>query len=118
MGQPYATGYQGLMNPGIPIKILSGQSTSAPIPMGGFTLCGIKMPDAFTGTSLTFLACESIDGEFLPIYDSVARVSYAVGVDRYVAIDPADFQGVLFLQIVSSTNEAADRNLICSVKGF
>lgn len=118
MSQSYARGYQGYMNPAFPVVIASGQSTSAAIPMNGFSLCGIKIPDTFTGSNLTFLACETLNGEYLPIYSSTQIVSYAATQGAYVAIDPKDFHGVLFLKIVSGASEAALRNLLCSVKGF
>lgn len=118
MSQSYATGYQGLMNAAFPATIANGQTASAVIPMGGFTLCGIQMPAAFTGTAITFQACNAVGGTYLPMYDSVSQISYAVGPNRFVAIDPSDFQGVLFLKIISGSSEGGDRALLLSVKGF
>lgn len=114
----YTTGYQGFLNPAKEAIIQSGETDSDPITMGGFTLCGIKMPSSFTGTSVTFKACDTIDGDYLDVYNSTSILSYAVGVDRFVSVDPKDFQGILFLKIISSGAEAGDRSLFLAVKGF
>lgn len=112
------TGYQGNFSPSIPVTIASGQGLSAVIPTEGFSLCGIQIPAAFTGTALTFQACATASGTFQPVYNSAGAVSYTVAQGRYIAIDPKDFQGIAFLIIVSGSNEGASRSFTCSLKGF
>jgi hypothetical protein len=82
------------------------------------SLCGIQIPASFTGTSLSFLAATSLSGPFQPVYNKSGQVTYTVAAGRYVAIDPSDFYGVVFLQIVSNASEGASRALICSMKGI
>lgn len=99
-------------------KILSGQPLTAAIATQGLSLCGVKLPAAFTGTALTFLACDTLGGTYIPVYNASGQVSYTVAASRYVAIDPKDFFGISFLKIQSNSNEGADRTLVCSLKGI
>jgi hypothetical protein len=110
-------GYSGQMNPGVSASIASGQTTSAAISLGGFSLVGILTPAALTGTAFTFTV--SADGTtYVPLYNSAGAVSYTVAASRYIAINPVDFYGVKFLKIVSGSSEAATRALTLSVKGL
>jgi len=113
----YLHGYQGNMLPGLAVTIAASSTTSGPIYQGGLTLVGCIFPAAMTGTSITFLA--SADGvTYVPVYNSSGQVSYTIAANRYIAIAPADLQGIKYLEIVSGSTEASTRNLICSLKGF
>lgn len=115
----YLSGYQGNFNPAQSVAIASGQTASAVIACSGFVLCGIQLPAAFTGTTLTFQA--SIDGTtFQPVYSTASgtALSYTVAQGHYVAVNPQDFQGVNYLKIVSGSSEGAARTLVCALKGF
>lgn len=99
--------------------IASGQTVSAAIPVNGLALVGIQLPAAFTGTALTFQG--SLDGVlFQPIFvtTSGTALSYTVAQGHYVAIDPAPFQGLKALKLVSGTSEGAARALTLALKGF
>ena len=101
------------------VKVANGQKLGTVITTEGLQLCGIMMPAAFTGANLTFYACSDATGaNAQEIYNSAGVVTYAVAAGRFIAINPADFAGVQFLQIRSDTNEGADRLLLCSMKGF
>lgn len=113
------TGYQGQFNPNVPAVIANGQTTSAAIKLLGFVLCGIQLPAAFTGATISFQA--SYDGVTFGALKSTTSgttLTYTVTQGTYCAIDPKDFQGVAYLKIVSASSEAADRTLALSVKGF
>jgi hypothetical protein len=113
------SGYQGVENPAVPFSIASGQQTSSIIKCGGFTLCGILLPPAFIGTTLTFLA--SVDGiSFFPVVNTYAGtpLSYVVSQGEFVAINPVDFYGINYLQVKSGSSESALRNCFASLKGF
>lgn len=86
--------------------------------ISGFSLVGISLPAALTGTALTFTVCNTLAGTYVPLYNAAGVVSYTVAASRYVAIDPKDFQGVAYLKIVSGSAEGAARTLICSLKGI
>ncbi|UEM08052.1 hypothetical protein JL101_035975 (plasmid) [Skermanella rosea] len=92
-------------------SIANGQTTSGTIALNGSTLCGIHMPAAFTGTSLSFQAASSDSGTFQTIQWNGADYSVAVTAGRYVALNPSIYAGVSFLRIVSSASEAAARTL-------
>ena len=115
----YQTGYQGNFNPNYPVSIASGQKLSNIITLGGFVLCGLFIPAAFSSSTITFLASQ--DGEnFFPVYNTYAGtlLSYDVTEGSFLAINPVDFQGINYLQIQTGTNEAAARALYAALKGF
>ena len=88
---------------------------------GGLVLCGIFIPSSFTGTSLTFLASPSgADDTFVEVYSTTSgtALSYDITENTYCAIDPKDFAGIQYLQIVSGSTEGAARTLICALKGI
>lgn len=118
--KPIVSGYQGSTNPSATILIANGAQESAVISCGGMSLVGIILPAAFTGTALTFLASDAVDGTYVPVRvtTSGTALSYTVAQGTYVAIDPKDFYGVQFLKIRSGSAEAAQRTLICTLKGL
>lgn len=114
----YITGYQGNLNPNQSVDIANGQQSSAAINCGGFTLVGIKVPAAFTGTTLTFEMCDTLGGTYVPVKNAAGAVSITVAQGNYYAVDPKDFYGINFLKIKSGSAEGAARTLVCSLKGF
>lgn len=103
-----------------PAAIAIGQTVGAAFPTAGLSLVGLMMPAAFTGTAISFQACNTLGGTFLPVTSGVAgaALSYVVAASKYVAIDPLDFAGIQFLKLVSNGAEAANRSIVCSMKGI
>lgn len=103
-----------------PVAIANGATESDAIAQQGFALCGILFPAAFTGTTVTFEACDTVGGTYVPVKSSTSGtpLSYTVAQATYQAIDPKDFHGINFLKIKSGASEGAARSLICSLKGF
>lgn len=100
--------------------IANGQTTSGAIDLGGHLLCGLEMPAAFTGATVTFLAStDAIDYSRdqsgpAPVFRAVTSqagvaTSATVSASKYVAIDSSVFQGVRQLKIVSASAELAAR---------
>jgi hypothetical protein len=115
----YESGYQGRFNPNLSTVITSGQKLSGIIQLGGFELCGLFIPAAFTSTAITFLASQ--DGiNFFPVYNTYAGtpLSYVVTPGSYLSIAPVDFDGINYLKIQTGSNEAANRTLYAALKGF
>lgn len=113
------SGYSGQSIYNRTATIVSGQSASTIVDLKGFSLTGILLPGAFTGTSLIFLM--SANGtNFFNVYvtTSGTALSYTVSAAHYYAIDPVAFYGIRYLKIVSGSTEAADRVLTLSLKGI
>lgn len=113
------TGYQGQLV-SVPCTIANTAQESAAIDLAGFTLCGILLPAAFTGTAITFEVSDSLAGTFVALKSTTSgtALSYTVAQGTYAALDPKDFQGVNFLKLKSGTAEGADRALTLYAKGF
>ena len=79
---------------------------------------GFQLPATFTGTALTFEAATVVGGPYQPMSNASGVISYTVAGGEYIAINPVDFYGVVFLKIVSNATEAGARSLICSMKGI
>jgi hypothetical protein len=97
-------------------SIASGQTASGVIDLAGTTLCGIHLPSAFTGTSVTFQAAPTAGGTFQTVQRSGADFSLPVAAARYIGLNPSDFAGVQFLKIISGSAEAAARTLTLAVR--
>lgn len=92
--------------------IANGATESAAINLRDFTLCGIFLPAAFTGASVTFLAASTLAGTYVEVQDGDgAAISRTVAASKFIPIDPVDFLGVKFLKIKSASAEAALRTL-------
>lgn len=112
-------GYQGQMIPNASASIASGQTASSVIQLNGFSLVGVLLPAAFTGTAMTFQA--SVDGtNFFVVKSTISgsSLSYTVAQGNYYAIDPVPFYGIHYLKIVSGTAEGAARTLTLALKGI
>lgn len=112
---PVALGY---MNPNVPVVIAASATSSAPITTNGMSLCGAKMPATFTGTAITFEMCDTVGGTYVPVIKGGTPLSYAVLASQYIVIDSNDFKGIMFLKIKSNATEAAQRTMVCSLKGI
>lgn len=108
----------GFLNP-VTVVITNGAQESAAIVTSGMSLCGIQFPAAFTGTTVTFEACDTFAGTYLPLKSLIGgtALTYTIAQGTYQAIDPKDFAGVQFLKIKSGSAEGAARSIICSMKG-
>jgi hypothetical protein len=99
--------------------IPSGDHLSGAIDTLGLTLIAIKIPAAMTGANFTFKACESLAGDYETIYYGNGNpITVNIVADTFLVLDPKDFQGFRYLKIRSDAAEAADRTLICSLKGI
>lgn len=97
--------------------IAASGTTSAEIDLSGTTLCGIYIPSAFTGTSISFQAATVSGGTFVSVRDGAGNaVSKTVAPSQYIKLDPTDFVGVRYLKVVSGSTEAAARTLTLAAR--
>lgn len=112
-------GYQGEMIPNVLATISASGTTTGIINLHGFTLTGILLPTTFTSTTLTFLV--SVDGtNFYPLKTTASgtSLSYTVAQGTYAALNPVDFYGVHYLEIVGGSTEGSARTLTLALKGI
>lgn len=114
------TGYQGYMNAGVELAIANSAQSSSAIDLKGFTLVGILLPAAFTGTAITFEVSNAIGGTYVALKSTTSgtALSYTVAQGTYAAIDPKDFYGVRFLKVKSGSAEGGARTLSLALKGL
>lgn len=98
------------------VTILSGQTVSSTVNIGGMSFVGIILPAQFTGTVLTM---QMSTGENDPTFRAVTDfdgtpVTLTVSANKYVKMDPANFAGLFNVQFISNAagGEAADRTII------
>lgn len=115
-----ASGYQGYFQPAVVTTIAASGATSAAIALKGYDLVGVYLPSVFTGTTLTFTACDTLAGTYVVVKSTTSgtTLSYTVGQGTYVAIDPKDLQGVNYLKLVSGSTEGSTRTLKLALKGL
>lgn len=85
----------------------TASATSAEAKLDGSTLCGMFIPAGFVGTSITFTACDTSGGTFLPVHKDGAALTITVAASMYVALNPNDYAGLKFIKLVSSASETA-----------
>lgn len=111
-------GYAGSKNQ-VSVVIPNGQQRpAAGIELKGYELCGLFLR-TMTGTAVTFEVCDTLTGIYVPLKTTTSgtALSYTIASDGYFAIDPKDFAGVLYFKPVFGTAQAADRTVVCSLKG-
>lgn len=115
-----AANYFGNQIVGKPVTIFTGGTKSSVVDLLGYSLVGIIIPAAFTGTALSFETSDAADGTFVPVKSTTSgsALSYTVAQGTYAAIDPKDFAGVRFIKFVSGSTEIADRVIKISMKGI
>ena len=107
--------------------IANGASQSDVLDLSDYAITSIQMPAAWTAAALTFLACATQIGTYLPVYDDagteVTIASAAAVVDR-VIVNKAVLEqlaGLRFVKIRSGVaatpvNQGAARALVVLLK--
>jgi hypothetical protein len=107
--------------------IASGTSQSAAIDMREYVIAALLMPAAWDLAAITFLACDTQGGTFLPVYDdagtevTIASANAVAGraiVNKTVLEQLAGIRWLKIRSGVAATpvNQTADRAIIVSLK--
>lgn len=95
-------------------------TTSDPIELAGQTVLGFITPGTLTSTSVTFTACDTIDGTYVPVKDSSgSAISFTVTTNGYYGFkydQIGAFLGIRFLKMVGGSSEAAGRQVKLAVR--
>lgn len=95
------------------ITIASSETTSGAINCNGLVPVAVETPAALTGTSISFTACTTEGGTYVPIHKedgSAYAITVSASAARLTALDPKYMRGVRYLKLVGSS-QAADRSL-------
>jgi len=79
------------------------------VDMGGSRLMAMRVPPAWEGTTVTFLAAVEPDGDFFSVYDDEgAEVKVTVAPDRIVGVDKVagKLAALRYLKLRSGTQAA------------
>jgi len=95
-----------------------GATESDVLRVGDYLPAGIKTPAGWTTADITFTACESEGGTFVPLYntDNVQVTISGAVASRWYGITPQDFAGTPYLKLVSSVAQAGGDGLIVSMR--
>lgn len=96
--------------------IANGQTSSGAVDLGGTTLCGIHMPAAFTGASITIQAAPTLGGTYQTVQKNNVDIVISVTQGKYVSLTPSDWAGLQFIKIVSASSEGAGRTLTLATR--
>ena len=111
--------YRGKGNQ-VAVAIANGGTTSAAIPVHGYAQFGLIMPAALTSTAITFTACQSATGTFMPVYDSDGTaVSVAVAASRALGLAGSEADALApwpFIKLVCGSAEGAARTIQLCMK--
>ena len=102
----------------VDVTIASGQTVSNAVNCLGTVLVGIQTPAALTGTSLTFQVSDA-GVTFFDYYNAAGnQVTVAMSVDKRIGLLPADFAGIQYIKLVSSSAEGAERKFTLIFRGM
>lgn len=100
----------------LPCKILSGQSLTDAVSLGGGRLSAIYMPSGWDAASITFQA--SYDGaNWQNLYDDTGtELSVTAAASHVLSLDPSRWIGIQYVKLRSGTsglavNQTADRTI-------
>lgn len=110
----------GSLNNNIQATIAISGTKSNVLSLAGLSLVGMLLPSTFDGTTITFETSDAADGTFVPVIKSDGNpLTYTCAASKFVAVDPKDFYGVLFLKIVAGTAQSTTSTVIkCTARGF
>lgn len=87
-------------------------TTTDPIQLSGVVAAGFFTPAALVSTTMTFSACDTFDGTYVPVKDSSgSAISFTVAPSGYYGFKNDQicaFYGVKFLKMVGGSAEAAN----------
>lgn len=102
------------------VTIAASGTTSDVIPVGDYVIAGVVTPAALTSTAITFTACGTKDGTFMPVYDSDGnQVSLTVAASRAVGLSSAEADAMApwqWVKLVCGSTEAAARTITLALK--
>lgn len=91
--------------------IPAGSTTSDVIYLGGMRLFAIKYPAALTGTSVSVIVGLTADDMGPLCEQSGTAVTVAASAGKNILVDPQQFHGWKYVQIISNASEVAARSL-------
>ena len=90
------------------VTIASGGTTSTVLACGGTAPTGIIFPNGWSSGTVSFNVCKTPNGTFIPLtnFDGSSYSITAVA-NTWVPLQPAQFNSILFLEIVSSVTQGS-----------
>lgn len=112
--------YRGKANQ-VTVAVASAGTTATPvIRTDGYAITGIITPATLTSTAITFTACTTATGTFVPVYDSDgSQVSVAVAADRALGLSGSEADALAawpFIKLVCGSAEGGDRTFAVCLK--
>lgn len=100
-----------------PAIILNGASQSGVLDVTERVVVAVSLPATWTAASITFLAADTADGTFLPVYDAAGVEYTVVAAAAHCVVVPSDAtRAFRYVKLRSGTggspvNQGADRSL-------
>jgi len=88
--------------------IANGESLSAPLQLNGLMGEAIIMPATWTAAGLSFAACETEAGTYLPLVDALGvEITLTVAASQRIALPIGLLRGHNWIKLQSGTSAAA-----------
>lgn len=96
------------------VTILTGETKSNGIDLGGGTLAGVFLPSNYVGTGFSLEASNAIDGTYIPVSkdDGNPYAAASVALSEYVALNTEITKGLRFIKIVAATAQTTNDKTI------
>jgi len=110
--------YSGQIIDKLQATILSGQTESNNVRIGGTTLVMIYIPAGFDGTELHIKVSVDNGASYAYLYNVRGeQVIYQPVPDTFMKLATCDFFGVTDFKLVSNATESSTRELLCIPEG-
>lgn len=89
---------------------LTGTTASAAIDVSGFRHIAFIMPAAWDAATIKMTTCDTIDGTYVPVYDTSGELAVTTGANRVVSVVDV-IAPLIFIKLVSSATQTAARTV-------
>ena len=95
-----------------PATITSGNTDSSAVDVAENGVCGLEIPSAFTGSSISFKVTSNPNGTYQTLTNSDGTTyTLTVAAGKNIIVRPINLAGWRFMKLVSGSTESADRKI-------
>ena len=99
------------------LTIANGAATSDTLDLTNIVHGSFAIPASFTGASVTFTGCATVDGTFQAVHVAATNAAVSITVTSSKTYPlPAEVLACNYAKIVSASNETGAKSIICSLK--
>jgi len=94
--------------------IATSGTTSGAVELNGLAVVGLYTPSTFDGTTITFTACDTIDGTYVALATPASGTTYSITVtaSRFYYLDRTIFFGARYIKAVAGSAQTTTDTIL------